>query len=408
MSTLSTTHLYPSWKLEVNRRVADHMSRKNATAGDAEMHNGGRQPRAGRAAQAAARVAARYANAPSYSQVLAEEARAAMRAAEAAQMAAEDAHAAVQMVLDELEAAAPQAKNEPHLAVESYNAIQPAIETAAGTVAASGTQLRAPQGAQRLRDDGSEGAVIEWHDMVLPEADGRIQGAQVQTGGANLIQFPREMVATRRLRPRRVEGPLAATESGPQLSIFEVDPGAISLEPAIAPANEQAAPEWMRAERAAAVAEPQPQVEKVASSRVHEPVVVDLAPASRRWLSTLVDGTLTLVGFLAVVMLATWSGAVFSSLRVAEVCGALMLLLVTAGYQMAFFSLMKATPGMWYAGIGLCTLDGKVPMKNQRYARLVALLLSVLPMGLGLAWALFDEDRLTWHDRLSGTYLRMR
>jgi uncharacterized RDD family membrane protein YckC len=36
----------------------------------------------------------------------------------------------------------------------------------------------------------------------------------------------------------------------------------------------------------------------------------------------------------------------------------------------------------------------------------VALILSLLPVGLGVAWAIFDEDHLTWHDRLSGTYLR--
>jgi uncharacterized RDD family membrane protein YckC len=35
-----------------------------------------------------------------------------------------------------------------------------------------------------------------------------------------------------------------------------------------------------------------------------------------------------------------------------------------------------------------------------------ALLLSLLPLGLGVAWALFDDDRLSWHDRLSKTYLR--
>jgi hypothetical protein len=38
----------------------------------------------------------------------------------------------------------------------------------------------------------------------------------------------------------------------------------------------------------------------------------------------------------------------------------------------------------------------------------MALPLSVLPLGMGLAWALFDEWSLTWHDRLSGTYLRRR
>jgi hypothetical protein len=34
------------------------------------------------------------------------------------------------------------------------------------------------------------------------------------------------------------------------------------------------------------------------------------------------------------------------------------------------------------------------------------MLLSVLPLGLGVMWSIFDEDHLSWHDRLSGTYLR--
>jgi hypothetical protein len=34
------------------------------------------------------------------------------------------------------------------------------------------------------------------------------------------------------------------------------------------------------------------------------------------------------------------------------------------------------------------------------------LILSLLPVGLGVALALFDDQQLCWHDRLSGTYLR--
>ena len=37
--------------------------------------------------------------------------------------------------------------------------------------------------------------------------------------------------------------------------------------------------------------------------------------------------------------------------------------------------------------------------------RLGAAILSWLPLGLGFIWVLFDSDRLTWHDRLSGTRL---
>ena len=29
---------------------------------------------------------------------------------------------------------------------------------------------------------------------------------------------------------------------------------------------------------------------------------------------------------------------------------------------------------------------------------------SVLPLGLGLLWALVDQERLTWHDLLSKTF----
>lgn len=37
--------------------------------------------------------------------------------------------------------------------------------------------------------------------------------------------------------------------------------------------------------------------------------------------------------------------------------------------------------------------------------RLLAAILSLIPCGLGFIWILFDQDRLAWHDRLSGTRL---
>jgi len=61
---------------------------------------------------------------------------------------------------------------------------------------------------------------------------------------------------------------------------------------------------------------------------------------------------------------------------------------------------------MKYAGLSLCTFDGGKPTGAQRSGRLGALLLSLLPVGLGVAWAIFDEEHLSWHDRLSRTYLR--
>lgn len=63
---------------------------------------------------------------------------------------------------------------------------------------------------------------------------------------------------------------------------------------------------------------------------------------------------------------------------------------------------------MKYAQIGLVTFEGLIPDRAQRCTRLAALLVSALPMGFGLAWSLFDDDHLSWHDRLSRTYLCRR
>ena len=423
MSTLPTANLFPSWKQEVNRRVADHLSRRNTApeSPDAnfEMHL---LPK-GRAAQAAARVAARFANAPSYNQVLAEEARAAMRAAQAAHQAAEEAHAAVQMVLAGLEAAASaKPARDLEAVIERESMPIPDSEDPQSPVA--------PVDAIAIAD-GAEGAakreidrhIAEHYEMREPDLSARANGRsaafaagsvpiqQAEPLHANLIHFPREMVATRRLRPRRIEGPLAEFESAPQLSIFEVDPAAISTQPSAPVAEEPAAPTWMRPEWPAIELEmalPRQIADEPAQHEIPHSEIVDLAPVNKRLISIAVDGCLTVAAFAGVVAVAARIGALLHNLRAFEICAVLILLLVCAGYQTLCFYLARATLGMMYAGVGLCTVDGYRPTREQGLRRLLMLPLSVLPLGLGLAWSVFDEDRLTWHDRLSGTYLRER
>ncbi len=62
------------------------------------------------------------------------------------------------------------------------------------------------------------------------------------------------------------------------------------------------------------------------------------------------------------------------------------------------------TPGMRFAGLRLVDFDGRPPAREQRGMRQVAGLLSVLSAGLGLVWALVDEENLTWHDHISKTF----
>ena len=75
-------------------------------------------------------------------------------------------------------------------------------------------------------------------------------------------------------------------------------------------------------------------------------------------------------------------------------------------YQGLFFSLNQATPGMRCARIALCTFEDENPTRPAMRRRILAVLLSACPFGLGFLWAALDEDRLAWHDRVSRTYQR--
>jgi uncharacterized RDD family membrane protein YckC len=75
-------------------------------------------------------------------------------------------------------------------------------------------------------------------------------------------------------------------------------------------------------------------------------------------------------------------------------------------YQGLFFSFAEATPGMRIARIALCTFDDENPTRRAMRRRIVAILLSACPLGLGFLWAALDEDRLAWHDRVSRMYQR--
>jgi uncharacterized RDD family membrane protein YckC len=70
-----------------------------------------------------------------------------------------------------------------------------------------------------------------------------------------------------------------------------------------------------------------------------------------------------------------------------------------------FWTYKGRTLGMQSWRLRVETPTGELPSLAQATARFFGALLSVLPLGLGFFWQLFDEDGLTWHDRLSGTRL---
>jgi uncharacterized RDD family membrane protein YckC len=110
--------------------------------------------------------------------------------------------------------------------------------------------------------------------------------------------------------------------------------------------------------------------------------------------------------FLAVTLEIVSHSHNLPGMRGAELGAVAGLFGMSALYLALFFGLGQGTPGMHYARIALSTFDGDLPSRRMRLQRLASLVLSVLPVGVGVLWSLFDEDHLSWHDRLSGTYLR--
>ena len=446
----------PAWKQEVNRRLAEHKGRK--TAPHAEPHCPAESASAAsrRAQEAAARVAARYAKAPSYSEVLAAEARAALRAAEAAQQAALEATAAVQTMLAEFEStAANQPAASLHLATprrsepEAWEpgVFEPPLEEKSGTApeplrslatvdekalsefittppAPAGEpvtvrwapefpsrsiepeKFRASRGADLFEEEWWKPASAEPMDPGAGEVE-MVEPAQPIAG--NIIEFPREIVAPRKARPRLAEAPSSAAETGAQVSIFEVNPALLPIDPA-AETTEPAAQAWNAPTWSGIELDAQPSynVETVLDEAAPESAAapeLHAAAIHRRLMAALVDAALVSGGVLAGAITALHNTRVVPGVHAAEIGLGTALLVAAALYFGLFFALSRATPGMKYARIRLSTFQGQMPTRAQRCARLMAMLLAVIPLGLGVVWFLFDDEDLCWHDRLSRTYL---
>lgn len=91
----------------------------------------------------------------------------------------------------------------------------------------------------------------------------------------------------------------------------------------------------------------------------------------------------------------------------------LALLAGMLGASALFYGLLFAiagavTPGLRWTHLRLINFDGFPPDVRSRALRLAGCWISTLAGGLGLLWALLDEENLTWHDHMSKTFPTLR
>lgn len=369
-----------------------------------------------RGAEAAARVAQRFAHAPSYRDILMQQpqvlrAEDAFHTPPAVEMTAEPTATEFETMgpaAAKLETAAEMPSPAELSGAEEPGSLRFAIEPRDRMPDQVRDQARAQSQAQthdgaRLFGAGViEAPALEWSAKTTEE-----MADEAEPIHANLIEFPRELVATRKIRPRLVEGPLAATRDA-QLSIFEVDPEAISIE--AEPAEAKAAPDWNQPEWSGIKLDAQPEGESSAAAEAVVAVAaapeIELAPLSRRLLAVFVDGTLVAAALIAAGAVSALNAATLPGPRQMGIAAVFGFMAAAILYELLFLTLSRATPGMRYAQIALTTFGNERPSREQRQKRLATMSLSVLPVGLGLLWSLFDDERLCWHDRLSQTYLK--
>lgn len=470
-------------KAQVAARLAAHRSRRGHAA--PTLDQPAATPRE-RTSRIAAAVAERYAKSKSYRSFLAEEAERAIRqaevAAEVARLNAQAVAAAQYDLLEKLdeyaaESSAPMPLPSPEAAaladtVSARASFQPEdsfepqldLKPAAPLFNPASLTVRMPENLRRpdaelleqtRRNDAREviNAVTQIADPEeVFSLDEEIAFRQAPVFEpieppvdipANLIEFPRQLVAPRRARPRLAEGPLREEGAEPpshQLRIFEVETDQISSEPAV----EAEAPEWssillgaqprsdsatvdgavhasyasyeysahLPVEYATAGDRPAQHLEPTYETRHLYSAPFQVAPMSLRLMSAIVDTVIICASFLIFMAVSVLTishftpGGLQMTVKELAIPSAAALLALGLGYQLLFFTLSDATPGMRYARIGLCTFADDNPKRDAMRRRILATLLATAPLGLGLLWAFFDEDRLGWHDRISRMYQR--
>ncbi len=87
-----------------------------------------------------------------------------------------------------------------------------------------------------------------------------------------------------------------------------------------------------------------------------------------------------------------------------QVIGAAFALNLTC-YLFCFLLFAGRTAGMSWLGLSVLNIDGEPPAASQRRSRAFGTLLSLAALGVGFIWAAADEQGLTWHDRMSRTFV---
>lgn len=154
------------------------------------------------------------------------------------------------------------------------------------------------------------------------------------------------------------------------------------------------------------VSQPQLDFSVVENYRLHPGgASLPVAELANRRLAGAVDAAIVSSVFIGFLGLFRSMGGQLGFVRTDLAVYAATFFLIYAIYFCLFTLFSGSTPGMSAGKLEVVALDGTFPETRQLLWRSFGYLLSGATLLLGFVWALWDEDRMTWHDRISQTYI---
>ena len=147
------------------------------------------------------------------------------------------------------------------------------------------------------------------------------------------------------------------------------------------------------------------QIQPVQTAGESQPGLYPVASISDRRLAAVIDLFCLLFAYGGFLGLFGSLGGHFTLSKLSAAVCATTLATVYLQYFTLFSIFGGTTPGMMMCGLQVVSFSGEPPTPRQMLLRSLGYLLSAGTFFLGFLWAMWDSDELTWHDRLSRTYL---
>ena len=226
-------------------------------------------------------------------------------------------------------------------------------------------------------------AAPQGEPSTQPETyDGRSNG---QEAGARILEFPRSAAPPPPVFPPPVFDELAEPVVNrprilevPELELPPPALGGILMDPVAEPEKER---------------------------RPGFELPLQAAPFSRRLLAGAIDSLIVVTAFAIFAYIFFRITSIVPAPQQAAGISASLIALFWITYQYLLLVFTGTTAGLKLSRLQLSRFDGSaVPARIRRW-RVLASVLSGFSLALGYAWCFLDEDRLSWHDRITRTYM---